>query len=182
MRFVSGLLQIILFVVIIFASLLAAGIIANRLPLSDPPGFMTRLLTYLNTNVAETAADSPFPELRPQRYDAPPELLFDVARRAVQNLNWEIVSMDNDKKEIKAVVTTKMWKFKDDIFISVVSAQPNGSQLMIRSTSRIGKGDLGANTRHVMDLMEMVNALIPRQALISPQSAEETKNGGITEQ
>jgi uncharacterized protein (DUF1499 family) len=37
---------------------------------------------------------------------------------------------------------------------------------MIRSKSRVGKGDLGANTRHIMDLVEMVDATVPKQALI----------------
>jgi uncharacterized protein (DUF1499 family) len=146
-------------------ALLAAGIIANRLPLTDPPGFLTRLSTYLNTNVAETKEDSPFPELRPRRYNAPPSLILDVARRAAQSLRWEVTTVDNTNREVQAVVTTKVWGFKDDITIRVEPAQPGGSLLLVRSASRVGKGDLGANTRHVMDLVETVDATVPREAL-----------------
>jgi len=165
MRMVGGLLQVLFFLVLFAVALLAAGIMGNRLPLSESPGWGIRLSTYLNTNVAETTPDSPFPELRPRRYDAPPALIFDITRKAVERLQWQAV-LDHEKKEIKAVVTTKLWKFKDDVTIQIQPAQPSGSWLMIRSVSRVGKGDLGANTRHVMDLVEIVDETVPKQALI----------------
>jgi len=171
MRVLSGVLQVLFFLLLLGMALLAAGIISNRLPLTEPPGCMTRLSTYLNTNVAETREDSLFAELRPRRYEAPPELLFDVVRRAVQSLRWEITALDAEKKEIQAVVTTKMWSFKDDVTMQVQPGQPSGAVLWVRSASRIGKGDLGANTRHVIDLVEAVNAIAPVQAL-PPQQGE----------
>jgi uncharacterized protein (DUF1499 family) len=167
MRVVGTVLQIVFFLALIFASLLAAGVIANGLPLSDPPGVTTRLSTYLNTNVAETKEDSPFPELRLRRYEAPPALLFDVTRRAVQSLRWDVTGTDDAKKEIQAVVTTKLWGFKDDVTIQIrPGAKPTESFLWIRSASRVGKGDLGANTRHVMDLVHLVDETVPQQALV----------------
>ena len=167
MRIVGVVLQIVFFLVLIFASLLVAGIISNRLPLNDPPGFGTRISTYLSTNVAETSADSVFPELKLRRYEAPPGLLFDVARRAVQGMKWEVTGMDDTKNEIHAVVTTKLWKYKDDVVIQIQPAQPSGSWLWVRSSSRVGKGDLGANTRHIMDLVRYVDETVPKQALVA---------------
>ncbi len=169
MRFIGGFLQLIFFGVLIFAALLVAGIVANRLPLSDPPGLAARLSTYLNTHVAETSDDSPFAELRLRRYEAPEGLLFDIVRRAVLGLKWEIANIDAEKKELQAVVTTKVWRFKDDVIVQVRPTQPSGSVLWARSVSRVGKGDLGANTRHVMDLVEAVNALAPVQTLAPQQ-------------
>ena len=174
MRIVGGIMQILVFLLLIGGSLLAAGIMANRLPLTDAPGVTTRLLTYLNTNVAETTEDSPFAELRIRRYEAPEGLLLDIARRAMQNLKWEIVNVDAERKEIQAVVTTKIWKFKDDVTVQIRPAQPSGSLLWIHSASRVGKGDLGANTRHVMDLIEAVNGIAPVQAL-APQQQDKTE-------
>src|SRR5215210_2140692 len=135
MRMVGGLVQVLFFLVLFGAALLTAGIMGNRLPLSEPPGWGTRLSTYLNTNVAETTQASQFPELRLRRYDAPPALIFDITRRAVERLGWEAV-FDHETKEIKAVVTTKLWKFKDDVTIQVQPAQPSGSLLVVRSASR----------------------------------------------
>ena len=173
MRIIGVLVQILVFLLLIGGSLLAAGIISNRLPLTDPPGLATRLSTYLNTNVAETTEDSPFAELQLRRYEAPEGLLLDVARRAVESLKWEIASLDAEKKEIQAVVTTKTWKFKDDVTVQVRPAQPSGSVLWVRSASRVGKGDLGANTRHVMDLVAAVNSIVPVQALAPQQKSDE---------
>jgi len=170
MRVLGGVLQIIFLLLLVFISLLAAGLIANRLPWTEPPGVLTRLLTYLNTNVAETQPDSPFAELRPHRYEAPPELLFDVARRAAQSLDWEITALDAAKKEIRALVTTKVWGFKDDVTIQIQPAQPSGQVLWMRAASRVGKGDLGANTRHILDLVQAVNAIMPVQALVPQKS------------
>ena len=172
MRVLSGVLQVVFFLVLLGISLIVAGIIANRLPLTAPPGLLARLSTYLNTNVAETKEDSPFPELRLRRYEAPPELLFDVTRRAAQSLGWEIITLDAEKKEIQAVVTTKVWGFKDDVTVQIQPAQPSGALLWIRSASRVGKGDLGANSRHVMDLVEAVNAIVPVEALAPRNNAE----------
>jgi uncharacterized protein (DUF1499 family) len=172
MRILSGLLQVVFFLVLLGVALIAAGVISNRLPLTEPPGLWTRLSTYLNTNVAETQENSPFPELRLRRYEAPPELLFDVARRAAQNLKWEITVLDAAKKEIQAVVTSKIWGFKDDVTIQIQPAQPSGNFLWIRSASRVGKGDLGANTRHVLDLIQAVDVIVPVQALVPQKNAE----------
>lgn len=171
-------MQILVFLLLIGGSLLAAGIMSNRLPLTDPPGLVRRLSTYLGTNVAETSENSPFPELQLRRYEAPEGLLFDIARRAVQSLKWEITSLDAEKKEIQAVVTTKMWKFKDDVTVQVRPAQPSGSVLWIHSASRVGKGDLGANTRHVMDLIDAVNNIAPVQTLVPQQTSLEEHGRG----
>lgn len=170
MRALGAILQVVFFLLLVGVSLLVAGIITNRLPLSEPPGLLTRVSTYLNTNIAETSEDSLFPELRLRRYEAPPELLFDVVRRAVQSLGWETTTLDAEKKEIQAVVTSKVWRFKDDVTVRVQPAQPSGSSLWVRSVSRVGKGDLGANTRHVMSLLQAVDATVPKQALVAPPS------------
>lgn len=171
MRILGIGLQLAVFGVLVFASLLVAGILSNRLPLTDPPGFAMRLATYLNTNVAETAEGSPFAELQLRRYEAPEGLLFDAARRAVQGLKWTVTVQDEQKHEIQAVVTTKLWKFQDDVVLQVRPGQPSGSVLWIRAASRVGKGDLGANTRHVMDLIEAVNGIVPVQALVPQQTS-----------
>ena len=72
-------------------------------------------------------------------------------------------------------MTTKLWKFKDDVTIQIQPAQPSGSLLVVRSASRVGKGDLGANTRHIMNLVEIVDGTVPKQALVKRMKNEELK-------
>ena len=173
MRFMSGLLQVVFFLAVVWASLLAAGLISNDLPWSDPPGVGTRLLTYLTTNIAETTPDSAFPELRPRRYAAPAALMFDVARRAADALQWESSTVDPEARKIEAVVTTKIIKFKDDVTIWVEADGEERSTLFARSASRVGWGDLGANTRHLMNLFETVDIIAPVTALVAEEEVTE---------
>ncbi len=180
MRFMSGLLQVVFFLVVVSAAFLAAGLIANKLPWMDPPGVGTRLMTYLSTNVAETAVDSPFPELKPRAYAAPAAFMFDVARRAAKALKWELTNIDPETKKIEAVVTTQVIGFKDDVIIQVEATGEESCKLLVRSASRVGKGDLGANTRHVMNLIETVNVLAPVTAMIVEEAeAQDTTVGSV---
>ena len=173
MRFMSGLLQVVFFLAVVWASLLAAGLISNDLPWSDPPGMGTRLLTYLSTNVAETIPDTAFPELRPRTYAAPAALMFDVARRAAEALHWELSTVEPEARKIEAVVTTRVIKFKDDVTIWVEADGEERSTLFARSVSRVGKWDLGANTRHLMNLFETVDIIAPVTAIVDKEEVTE---------
>ncbi len=175
MRFMSGLLQVVFFLAVVWASLLAAGLISNDLPWSDPPGMGSRLMTYLSTNVAETTPDTAFPELRPRTYAAPAALMFDVARRAAAALHWELSTVDPEARKIEAVVTTRIIKFKDDVTIWVKADGEERSTLFARSASRVGKGDLGANTRHIMNLFEAVDIIAPVTAIVDEEDAAESR-------
>ncbi len=177
MRLLSGLLQVVFFLALIWASLLAAGLIANDLPWNDPPGVRARLITYLTTNVAETTPDSAFPELRPRSYAAPAALMFDVARRAAEALHWESSTIAPEARTIETVVTTRVMKFKDDVTIRVEATGEERSTLFARSASRVGWGDLGANTRHLMNLFESVDIIAPVTALVDEEEATGESQG-----
>ena len=155
MRIVKWLLV----AVVVFATLLAGGIVGNRLPLAASPGVGVRLSTYLNTHVAETTLDSPFPELRTRNYSVPADTLYSKVKEAVGQMpGWEIVDSSDDRREVHAVVTTKLFRFKDDVKIAVVPEPGGRPALTVRGESRVGKGDLGANARHILDLYDALAA------------------------
>ena len=159
-----GLIGLVLFVAVVFAGLLAAGMIQNRLPWTQPPGAGKRLTTYLNTHIAETVEGAGFPELRPRHYEhVPPPRLFATVREAIGKLpNWRVVEEYPAHGTLHAVVTTPLWRFQDDVHVRV-EAEPatGGAVLLIRSASRVGKGDLGTNTRHLLDLYAQLDGTIP---------------------
>jgi uncharacterized protein (DUF1499 family) len=158
MRIVKRSLAFIVVAVLVFVALLALGIRGNHLPLDDPPGSFVRLYVYLNTHVAETIEGSPFPELRPRSYTLPAEALFAKLKDAIALLpRWEIVESVADARQLHAVVTSALFRFKDDVTVSVVP-QPGGRPMVtMRAVSRVGKGDLGTNTRHVMELYDALD-------------------------
>lgn len=155
MRIVKRLLAFIVVAVLVFVAMLALGIRQNRLPLDDPPGSFVRLYTYLNFHVAETTPSSAFPELRTRSYTLAADPLFAKLKEAIGRLpHWEIVETKDDARQLHAVVTTPLFRFKDDVTAAVVP-QPGGRpQVTVRAVSRVGQGDLGTNTRHVIDLYE----------------------------
>lgn len=132
--------------------LIASAILANRVPWFESPGFFTRIGAYLSTNVAETSENSPYPELHPRTYPHKPKTLFHHLKQAIQHLNWTILSSDLDAGEMHIEISTPLWKFKDDMWIRIEPIHERETKLMIRSASRIGQGDLGANIRHILDL------------------------------
>lgn len=135
--------------------LLAGGVMGNALPLNESPGSFVRVYTYLNTHVAQTQEGSPFPELRPRHYTLAADQLFGKVKEAIGTLpRWEITQTSNDKRELHAVVTTRLFRFKDDVDVSVTLEPGGRPAVMVKSVSRVGKGDLGANTRHVLDLYD----------------------------
>jgi uncharacterized protein (DUF1499 family) len=139
--------------------LLGGCLVGHGVSLLDSPGPWTRLGTYLTTNVAETVDGSPFPELRPRRYAVGPQALLTRAAAAAAGLpRWRVVAVVPERRELRAVVTSAIFRFEDDVVARVV-AEPMRSTLLIRAASRVGKGDLGANTGHVLALYEALERL-----------------------
>ncbi|MDD3448060.1 MAG: DUF1499 domain-containing protein [Gammaproteobacteria bacterium] len=145
--------------------LLAAGaLLLNRLPWDQPPGTAARLAAYLGGNSAATDPASDFPELRPPRYDIPPEALHAAVVRAVERLGWETSGRDDGKLLLAAVVITPLLRFRDDVVIRAERAPGGGSLLTARSASRVGRADFGANTRHLLDLFAAVDGIVAGNA------------------
>ena len=160
MRIVKRILVFVIIAVVGFVTLLALGIRGNHLPLNDPPGSFVRLNVYLNTHVAETIDGSPFPELRPRSYALPADVLFAKVTEAIAQLpRWEVVESKAETRAAHAVVTSGLFRFKDDVTIQI-EPQPGGRPaVLVRAVSRVGQGDLGTNTRHVMDLYDALERI-----------------------
>jgi uncharacterized protein (DUF1499 family) len=135
-----------------FGCLAIGAIVLNNQPLNAPPGFMARIQKYLTTNIAETRHNHEFPELELRCYPVSPEILFSYVEKAIIVLGWEEVEIDAKQRHLHVVAESTLFKFKDDIEIQLQPAD-RGTELQVRSSSRVGKGDFGANARHITDLM-----------------------------
>ncbi len=58
----------------------------NRAPLWDAPGLLSRVTTYLTTNVAETRENHPFKELQYRYFDENSDILMKHVLNAIYNL------------------------------------------------------------------------------------------------
>lgn len=147
--------------------LVISAFIQNDLPWTDSPGFKTRLHHYLTTNVAETTDQSSYPELLIQEYHHPIDSFFLVVEESVNRLGWEIDSQgdqvhSDQAYSLHAVVTTPVRKYKDDVLIRLIPVPEDSFHLYIRSSSREGHGDLGTNTRHILDLYDQIEVQMAR--------------------
>ena len=96
-----------------------------------------------------------YPELRALELALPPAQSFARARAAAQARGWEIVAADEAAGRIEAVATTRWFGFKDDIVIRIRAAG-GGSRIDMRSRSRVGRSDLGANAKRIQDFLTEV--------------------------
>jgi hypothetical protein len=93
-----------------------------------------------------------YPELRALDIAVPPAQAFARARAAALASGWELVASDERAGRIEAVATTRWFGFQDDIAVRI-SASGAGSRVDVRSRSRVGRSDLGANARRIQDFL-----------------------------
>ena len=99
---------------------------------------------------AEVAAKqrASYPEIAPAELSLPPDRAFDRALAAAHAMGWEVVLSDPAGGRIEATDTTFWFGFKDDVVVRVIP-QPTGSRVDVRSLSRVGGGDIGANAARI---------------------------------
>jgi uncharacterized protein (DUF1499 family) len=98
-----------------------------------------------------------YPDLAPIRVSSEPGEALALARETAESLGWEIVSIDPEAGLLEAREVSRIFRFVDDIAVRVRPMQA-GAVIDVRSRSRDGRGDLGANARRI----RAFTAAIPR--------------------
>ena len=125
--------------------MLAGGVLAALIVLR-----LVAALIWPTINDVRTGATPEYPELQSQRFAQPAEVVFAAALASAREMGLEITAQSPEKGEIRAVATTAVFRFKDDVTIAV-RREAGGAAVDVRSHSRIGKGDLGANARRIRE-------------------------------
>ncbi len=99
-------------------------------------------------NDVKTGETPEYADIHSQHFNQPSDRVFTAALATAQALGWEVTAQDRDQGEIRAVATTPVFRFKDDVTITI-SREGEGAVVNVRSHSRIGKGDLGTNARRI---------------------------------
>jgi uncharacterized protein (DUF1499 family) len=122
----------------------------------DPPRFRAaqtddantgRDLTYPGEAFAR-AQRAAYPDLAPIRVAGAPEQVYARCVNAARVLGWKLTLEDPATGVFEAVAVTRVFHFVDDIVVRVRAAG-EGSVVDVRSKSRDGKGDLGANADRI---------------------------------
>lgn len=135
----------------------AWSLASNGAALFEAPGWQARLSTYLTRNSVDTRPDHPFPELRTRVLDGSYSHVAEAVARALESLGWRVVSADPGAGRWQAVVRTPLVGFEDDVTVVITDAGGGRTALDVRSRSRVGRGDLGANRAHALALVAKVD-------------------------
>jgi uncharacterized protein (DUF1499 family) len=98
-----------------------------------------------------------YPDITTLRSSLPPADLFARAAKVCADSGWDVAATDVNDGRIEATATTRMFAFKDDIVIRVRAAG-QGSELDMRSMSRLGRSDVGANAARIRGFIEKLRA------------------------
>ena len=129
---------------------------------ASPPAFMisakARAARAGQTPPAWDAADKPlqqdaYPKVQPILVDLEPTQAYQLVLRVAKDLGWKIVDSNppnlrvDGVAQIEAIARSPVFGFADDIAVRV---RPLASQTRIdlRSVSRVGRQDFGANAHH----------------------------------
>ena len=86
-----------------------------------------------------------YPDIRPLEVGIPPPEAYRRALATARRMGWRIVDADEEDGRIEAVATTRWVGFKDDVVIRIDRSARPGSRVDVRSVSRVGISDVGAN-------------------------------------
>lgn len=104
-----------------------------------------------NPALAEIQREA-YPAIRPLRANFVAEDVFAVADALVADRGWRILDEAPPTGafpgRIEAVASTLFFGFRDDVIITV-AADPEGARVDMRSASRYGRHDLGANADRI---------------------------------
>lgn len=110
---------------------------ADNNPLEYDPAKLAKVQQSAYPNVKTLYTDMP--------YD-------DAHKRALviaDALGWEVIDDDVVSGIIEATETTALWGFKDDVVIRLVKQDDGKVAVDLRSVSRVGQSDIGANAKRI---------------------------------
>ena len=99
-----------------------------------------------------------FPDIKPVIIEGKtPTAIFEKAVATAKSQGLKITSQDPNILRIEAVAESFWFGFKDDVVI-VVTPIANGGQIDMRSVSRVGVSDMGANAKRIKAFLTAVSS------------------------
>lgn len=122
----------------------------------NPPRFVAAVplrkgaangVDYAGAEIAQQQKQA-YADIVPLALPVPAREAFERCLAAARGLGWEIVAAVPEEGRIEATDTTPFFGFRDDVVIRITAAA-TGSQVDVRSLSRVGRSDLGTNAKRV---------------------------------
>lgn len=98
-----------------------------------------------------------YPDIAPLQTDLSSDAAYQRALAVAQEMGWEIVAADADRRRFEATARTAVFYFADDVVL-VVTPQEDGSRVDMRSVSRVGGSDQGVNAARIRAFQQRFGA------------------------
>ncbi|MFK7730582.1 MAG: DUF1499 domain-containing protein [Pseudomonadales bacterium] len=130
--------------------------------ITDPPQFVAgkaareegeNSTDYEGEVIAKQQREA-FPDLKSIKTSLGQQAAFDRSLEVVNEMGWTVLEKDVVNGRIEAYEETALFGFIDDVVIRVRGSEENGSVIDLRSNSRVGQGDLGANAKRIRGFVE----------------------------
>jgi len=181
---------------VIGAALLAypayLGVRAYQLPMIndvttdplDPPRFdvVARLrprgtVEYAGLYAAEQQRIA-YPDIEPLFVSVPPQIAYEETMKVITKRKWRVVvdrapQTGRRDGQIEAVARTAIIGFRDDVALRI-RVDADGARIDVRSASRYGRHDIGANAARIRSLLEEIDETIG--ARLDQQDRRERRN------
>ncbi len=96
-----------------------------------------------------------YPELNPLHLDrAPAETFAHALEVAAEQPRWTVLHVDQEARTLEGVAETRLFRWRDDFVVRVRASSDGGSIVDMRSKSRSGQGDLGANAKRIHGFLQ----------------------------
>ncbi|MCB1035932.1 MAG: DUF1499 domain-containing protein [Acidobacteria bacterium] len=136
---------------------------------ADPPAFVEALeaqgnrgrdLSYPHGDPRSAERQcKAYPDLAPIALPLPPPEALAKASKIASELGWTITAENPKTGRLEATETTRLFRFVDDVVVRVrLAPEGPGSVVDLRSTSRNGVSDLGANAERIRRFREALLA------------------------
>ena len=131
--------------------------------IEDPPQFTAAASLRAETDnslVYDSETIGPlqregYPDLGPLVLDMPRDRMYELVRGVLIDMGFELTREDPEQGEIEAVATTFFFGFKDDLVVRLRETGA-GTRMDVRSVSRVGVVDLGANAERIFEIIGRV--------------------------
>ena len=178
-----SIVSLVLAVVPIFA-VVAFVITAQKAPAihdistdtTNPPEFVLakqsrhhshNSLSYDSANVP--LQSQAYPHIKPVIISQEPPVVMVSVMAAMNKLGWQLHKNDsdvgsaNDALVVEAYIKTPLLGFVDDVVVRITPEESGTSRIDVRSVSRIGVSDLGANAERIRLFLNVLSGQINGQ-------------------
>ena len=136
----------------------------------NPPRFdvVARLrprgtVEYAGLYAAEQQREA-YPDIETLTVQASPQIAYEEASKVIVKRKWRVVverapQAGRRDGQIEAVARTAIMGFRDDVAVRIRAAS-DGALIDVRSASRYGRHDLGANAARIRSLLEDIDEAV----------------------